>query len=147
MARFGLVLLLTSLSSCSLLPQVEEPERHVVESNRERELTSALRQSEIERNDAVKERDAAVASAAKAADDCAASALSDARRIAELETEKRAAIVEENKAEVSRFREEHKSDPPPLLCRDGSESGSCVCGGSRRGCCSSHGGVAGCAKR
>ena len=34
----------------------------------------------------------------------------------------------------------------PLLCRDGSLSPSCVCGGSRRGCCSHHGGVAGCSK-
>ena len=34
----------------------------------------------------------------------------------------------------------------PLLCRDGSLSPSCVCGGSRRGCCSHHGGVAGCSQ-
>lgn len=32
----------------------------------------------------------------------------------------------------------------PLRCRDGTLSPSCVCGGSRRGCCSHHGGVAGC---
>jgi hypothetical protein len=32
----------------------------------------------------------------------------------------------------------------PLLCRDGSLSPTCICGGSRRGCCSHHGGVAGC---
>lgn len=32
----------------------------------------------------------------------------------------------------------------PLLCRDGSESPTCTCGGPRRGCCSHHGGVAGC---
>lgn len=31
-----------------------------------------------------------------------------------------------------------------LLCRDGTTSPSCVCGGPRRGCCSRHGGVAGC---
>jgi hypothetical protein len=31
-----------------------------------------------------------------------------------------------------------------LLCRDGTLSPTCVCGGSRRGCCSHHGGVAGC---
>ena len=34
----------------------------------------------------------------------------------------------------------------PLLCRDGTLSPSCVCGGSRRGCCSHHGGVAACSK-
>jgi hypothetical protein len=34
----------------------------------------------------------------------------------------------------------------PLLCRDGTLSPSCVCGGSRRGCCSHHGGVAGCSQ-
>ena len=31
-----------------------------------------------------------------------------------------------------------------LRCRDGTLSPSCMCGGSRRGCCSHHGGVAGC---
>jgi hypothetical protein len=31
-----------------------------------------------------------------------------------------------------------------LLCRDGSVSPTCSCGGSHRGCCSHHGGVAGC---
>jgi hypothetical protein len=34
----------------------------------------------------------------------------------------------------------------PLLCRDGTLSPSCKCGGSRRGCCSHHGGVSGCSK-
>lgn len=34
----------------------------------------------------------------------------------------------------------------PLMCRDGSLSPSCVCGGSHRGCCSHHGGVAGCSR-
>ena len=38
-------------------------------------------------------------------------------------------------------------DLAPLLCRDGSLSPSCVCGqASRRGCCSHHGGVAGCSQ-
>jgi hypothetical protein len=32
----------------------------------------------------------------------------------------------------------------PLLCSDGSLSPACTCGGSWRGCCSHHGGVAGC---
>lgn len=31
-----------------------------------------------------------------------------------------------------------------VVCNDGSLSPSCVCGGSLRGCCSHHGGVAGC---
>lgn len=30
------------------------------------------------------------------------------------------------------------------LCRDGTASPTCVCGGPKRGCCSRHGGVAGC---
>lgn len=34
----------------------------------------------------------------------------------------------------------------PLLCRDGTLSPSCICGGSHRGCCSHHGGVAGCSQ-
>jgi hypothetical protein len=35
----------------------------------------------------------------------------------------------------------------PLRCRDGTLSPSCICGqGSKRGCCSHHGGVAGCSQ-
>lgn len=34
--------------------------------------------------------------------------------------------------------------PSGLLCNDGTLSPSCSCGGSHRGCCSHHGGVAGC---
>ena len=33
-----------------------------------------------------------------------------------------------------------------LQCNDGTRSPSCVCGGETRGCCSHHGGVAGCPK-
>jgi hypothetical protein len=33
-----------------------------------------------------------------------------------------------------------------LMCNDGTESPTCTCGGSHRGCCSHHGGVAGCAR-
>ena len=32
-----------------------------------------------------------------------------------------------------------------LMCNDGTESPTCSCGGPRRGCCSHHGGVSGCA--
>lgn len=35
--------------------------------------------------------------------------------------------------------------PQAIRCCDGTLSPSCVCGGSRRGCCSHHGGVCGCA--
>lgn len=34
----------------------------------------------------------------------------------------------------------------PLRCCDGEESSGCTCGGPRRGCCSHHGGVCGCAR-
>ncbi|MCC7542329.1 MAG: hypothetical protein IT379_39290 [Deltaproteobacteria bacterium] len=45
-------------------------------------------------------------------------------------------------------REQARNDRAfaPLLCRDGTYSPSCTCGGSRRGCCSHHGGVAGCSE-
>jgi len=51
---------------------------------------------------------------------------------------KRAAkkAVEERRQELSESRY--------LLCRDGTTSPSCECSGPRRGCCSHHGGVAGC---
>lgn len=37
-----------------------------------------------------------------------------------------------------------RTEPRMLLCRDGTTSPTCECGGPRRGCCSHHGGVAGC---
>ncbi len=43
-------------------------------------------------------------------------------------------------------RRQASRNSAPLLCRDGTLSPSCVCGGSRRGCCSHHGGVAGCSQ-
>lgn len=36
------------------------------------------------------------------------------------------------------------SETRMYLCRDGTASPTCVCGGPKRGCCSRHGGVAGC---
>ncbi len=36
------------------------------------------------------------------------------------------------------------SSPRSIKCCDGTLSPTCVCGGSRRGCCSHHGGVCGC---
>jgi len=53
----------------------------------------------------------------------------------------------------SKKTEQRKPKPPArryevyqvLMCNDGTESPTCSCGGSRRGCCSHHGGVNGCA--
>jgi hypothetical protein len=41
-------------------------------------------------------------------------------------------------------RHESRTRTRMYLCRDGTPSPSCVCGGPKRGCCSHHGGVAGC---
>jgi hypothetical protein len=52
---------------------------------------------------------------------------------------RRAERAQEERAERARLM-------APLRCRDGTLSPSCVCGGSRRGCCSGHGGVSGCSQ-
>lgn len=57
------------------------------------------------------------------------------------------ALVEQRqrqREEAGRRREMQRRTMAPLRCRDGTLSPSCICGGSRRGCCSHHGGVAGC---
>lgn len=50
---------------------------------------------------------------------------------------KELAALRVQQAEAEKFR--------PLLCADGTTSDSCLCGKARRGCCSRHGGVRGCA--
>jgi hypothetical protein len=71
-----------------------------------------------------------------------------ARQVARREAEERRAALaaEEARQRQARRREaaERAWSSARLLCRDGSLSPSCTCAGSRRGCCSHHGGVAGC---
>ena len=56
------------------------------------------------------------------------------------------AAAKEREAQAARDRARRWS-MAPLRCRDGSYSPTCTCGGgSRRGCCSRHGGVAGCSQ-
>lgn len=70
------------------------------------------------------------------------------QRLAEIqrqrEAEARAAERARRREEAAREAAQRRWDRAPLLCRDGTLSPSCICGGSRRGCCSWHGGVAGC---
>ncbi|MBA3465703.1 MAG: hypothetical protein H0T46_37570 [Deltaproteobacteria bacterium] len=59
------------------------------------------------------------------------------------------ARAEERRAqqrEAARIRAEKRAEwsSSPLLCRDGALSPSCTCGGNHQGCCSHHGGIAGC---
>lgn len=70
-----------------------------------------------------------------------------------VEAEARRAEAERVRAErqaareaARREEEERRRDRrwAPLRCCDGTLSPSCTCGGSRRGCCSHHGGVCGC---
>ncbi len=67
------------------------------------------------------------------------------RRAAEEREHKRqqAAAERERKREEAEARRRER-EPTRLQCCDGSISPSCSCGGSRRGCCSHHGGVCGC---
>lgn len=67
------------------------------------------------------------------------------RRAAALE--KRRQAEEERKARRRAAQERRRQRMyAPLLCNDGTLSPSCTCSGSWRGCCSHHGGVAGCSR-
>ena len=67
----------------------------------------------------------------------------EAKRLAVIETRR---LEAEARAAKRRAAEEERkaNQPTGLLCNDGTLSPSCSCGGSHQGCCSRHGGVAGC---
>lgn len=70
-----------------------------------------------------------------------------ARREREIERQREAEERERRRAERAAQAAARAWANAPLLCRDGTLSPSCVCGqSSRRGCCSWHGGVAGCSR-
>jgi hypothetical protein len=61
------------------------------------------------------------------------------------EAEARAAERAERRARAAQEAAQRRWAYAPLLCNDGTRSPSCICGSSsHRGCCSWHGGVAGC---
>lgn len=74
-------------------------------------------------------------------------------RIAEEIDRKNQLESEARRREEQRQRERGRRDDAdrrwasaPLRCNDGTLSPTCTCGGPRRGCCSHHGGVAGCSR-
>jgi hypothetical protein len=162
MIRAGLVLF--TVAGCAAFQPPEEPRRApaCIENAPSppicfdsaadlRKVQDLARRMRLERDDAKQDQAEAEASLKALSAHCTEMAQHDASRIAALE--EKLQVVERREAdrleEVVRaaYDEAHKNDPPPLLCRDGSESDSCLCGEPRRGCCSSHGGVAGCAKK
>lgn len=66
------------------------------------------------------------------------------KRLAEEARQRAAAERAEKRRLAEEERRERASYPRSLRCCDGTLSPSCMCGGSRRGCCSHHGGVCGC---
>lgn len=70
------------------------------------------------------------------------------QRLREIERQREAEAREAERtlrrAEAAREAAQRRWASAPLRCNDGMLSPSCVCGGSHRGCCSWHGGVAGC---
>lgn len=61
------------------------------------------------------------------------------------EAEEREVERAQRRAEAAREAAQRRWAYAPLLCNDGTRSPSCICGSSsHRGCCSWHGGVAGC---
>lgn len=82
------------------------------------------------------------ATATTAADREAREQAAETRREQERQARARARRAElEERQERARARAS-----APLRCCDGALSPSCVCGGSRQGCCSHHGGVCGCSQ-
>ncbi len=81
---------------------------------------------------------------------CASAEARQQQEIARHEREERrrqeAEERERRRAERAAAAAQRGCELAPLLCRDGSLSPSCICGGSHRGCCSHHGGVAGCSR-
>lgn len=53
-------------------------------------------------------------------------------------------LAARKRAREDRARRRRARQDAALMCRDGSLSPTCTCGGRRRGCCSHHGGVRGC---
>ncbi|HEY0191058.1 MAG TPA: hypothetical protein VGC42_08045, partial [Kofleriaceae bacterium] len=70
------------------------------------------------------------------------------RQAAAAERERRqqelAAERERRQQELAAQRAQQREAASGLMCNDGTLSPTCSCGGSHRGCCSWHGGVAGC---
>ena len=76
-----------------------------------------------------------------------------AQDAARLKREAQATLAAQRRSERMAAEEQRRQEAAarewamaPLMCRDGTPSPSCVCGGSHRGCCSHHGGVAGCSR-
>ena len=86
------------------------------------------------------EEEQAAAERARAAEARAA----ERARAAEARAAVRARARREREAQRAVRRRSTRQSSGRLRCRDGSLSPNCSCGGSHRGCCSSHGGVAGC---
>jgi len=82
------------------------------------------------------------------AKDEAAQAKEDARRRAREEKQRLREERQQKREEERRQRAERRRQRAlaPLLCADGTLSSTCTCGRSHRGCCSHHGGVAGCSR-
>ena len=81
----------------------------------------------------------------------AAKVANEQKRKNEAQRAKRAVIRAQRAADRVRSRAERQErrsrrSGASLVCRDGSYSPTCTCGGSRRGCCSHHGGVRGCSQ-
>ena len=104
---------------------------------------AAERTALLEKARADQRRDEAIAEARARAEErerARQEALEEKRRRAEERAAKQKEIAKQRAEE----RRQRAYDYSPLRCSDGTLSPSCTCGGSYRGCCSWHGGVAGC---
>src|SRR5205814_1585830 len=93
---------------------------------------------------AVREKDLQRAADAATAEERRALAAADRER----QQQERQERQERQRAAERRRRAAEEApvyqEPRGLRCNDGTLSPSCTCGGPHRGCCSHHGGVAGC---
>ena len=107
-----------------LLPEKGEPAELVaLKATAEKDQLALDRQNEAARQRRIAEEQRQAAEEARKVE---AQAREEKRRLAEEE------------------RRQRQSMPRSIRCCDGSLSPSCMCGASRRGCCSHHGGVCGC---
>lgn len=113
------------------------------------EASERRKTAEASALEATEQRKAAEARALEATEQRKAAEAAEAEaRNREAQERRKAAEVEAAKTEAPEKAPEdplaEEAAPRGILCRDGTLSPSCVCGGPLRGCCSHHGGVASC---
>jgi hypothetical protein len=121
---------------CYKMYQKFDAEVKANNATKERELAARQRQERVERNALAQEQEKVAQKEARELEQM----FRDKER--ELQLKEREQALQETKDVTPKPKS--TSGSGMLICRDGSLSPTCQCGGPRRGCCSHHKGVAGC---